>query len=194
MQPGKLFLIVGPSGVGKGTLVNALREKHPEFYFPPSATTRKPREGEKDGQQYLFFSEVEFEKLESEGGFIETALIHQTEKYGTLRKPILEAIEASKIVIREVDIQGLVSITASLDRDLFSAIFVAPPDKETLRKRILHRQPDMAEEELARRLESADKEIAQKNLADFEVISEDNEIPAMVAKVEGIIEGIRNKE
>ena len=189
MHQGKLFLIVGPSGVGKGTLVNALRAKHPEFYFPPSATTRNPREGEAAGKQYLFFSEAEFEKLEKENGFLETALIHQKEKYGTLRKPILEAIAAGKIVIREVDIQGLISIQKCLEKALFSAIFISQPDKETLRKRILHRQPEMEAEELNRRLESADKEIAQKNLADFEVISEDSEIAAMVAQVEGIIVG-----
>jgi guanylate kinase len=189
MQPGKLFLIVGPSGVGKGTLVDALRAKHPEFYFPPSATTRNPREGEESGKQYLFLSEEEFSQIEATSGFLETALVHQTERYGTLKKPILEAIQKGKIVIREVDIQGLISIRAALEKNLFSAIFISPPDKETLKRRILQRQPEMSEAELQHRLASADKEIAQKNLADFEVISEDNEISAMVAQVEGIIAG-----
>lgn len=187
MKTGKLFLVVGPSGVGKGTLVDQLRQRHPEFFFPPSATTRLPRAGECDGGQYIFLSPAEFTKLEHEGGFLETAVVHSTERYGTLKNQILEAIESGKVVIREVDIQGLKTIQRNLPREMFAAIFLTPPDLATLEKRISHRQPKITTPELARRLASAQKELAQKDCADFMVVSGEGEIEKMVAEVEKII-------
>lgn len=184
---GKLFLIVGPSGVGKGTLVRELRKRHPDFFFPPSATTRDKRAGEEEGNQYHFLSDAEFSELEQAGGFLETATVHGTERYGLLREPILEAIEAGKVVIREVDIQGLHSVHENLDKEKFEAIFVLPPDFETLKKRILKRQPNMDADELERRLQSAEKELAQKSLADVEMVSREGEIDRMVEEVEKFI-------
>ncbi|MFH0834280.1 MAG: guanylate kinase [Patescibacteria group bacterium] len=184
---GKLFLIVGPSGVGKGTLINELRARHPEFYFPISVTTRPIRKNEKAGEQYFFVSDDEFAELKQENKFLETALVHATEKYGTLREPIEEAIHAGQTVIREVDIQGLRSIQNALDQKHLVSIFLAPPSFEILTKRIHKRQPNMSAEELNRRLASAKKELAHKNLADFEVISEEGAIDKMVAAVEKII-------
>lgn len=191
---GKLFLIVGPSGVGKGTLIRALRQRHPEFYFPPSATTREPRKGEEEGKQYFFVSDERFEKLKAENKFIETAVVHETERYGLLREPIEAAIQSGKTVVREVDIQGLHSVHENFDKAKFTAIFIAPPDFEILKKRILKRQPGMSDEELERRLDSAKKELEQKSLADFEVVSEENEIEKMVTEVEEIIAGERTME
>ncbi|MFH0776441.1 MAG: guanylate kinase [Patescibacteria group bacterium] len=184
---GKLFLIVGPSGVGKGTLINELRARHSEFYFPPSVTTRPPRQNEKAGEQYFFVSDDQFAKLESQNKFLETAVVHAAEKYGTLREPIEAAIAANKVVIREVDIQGLQSIQRALDKKHFVSIFLMPPSFAILTKRIHKRQPGMPAEELERRLESARRELAQKDLADFEVISGENAVDQMVAEVEKII-------
>lgn len=184
---GKLFLIVGPSGVGKGTLVRALRERHPEFYFPPSATTRSPRAGEVEGRQYFFVSDERFEKLKNENKFVETAVVHEAESYGLLREPVEAAIAEGKTLVREVDIQGLQSVHKNLDKSKFAAIFLMPPSFEILKKRIQKRQPKMSEEELNRRLDSAKKELDQKELADFEVISGEDEIEKMVAEVEKII-------
>jgi guanylate kinase len=186
-MPGKLFLIVGPSGVGKGTLVDLLRKKHRSFYFPPSATTRPPRRGERDGKQYYFFTDARFEKLKKAGGFLETAVVHELCKYGTLKKPILEAIKKGKTVIREVDIQGLISIRKKLKKDLFAAIFISPPSLKILKSRILHRQPDMTSAELAHRMQSVKKELAGKHLADYEVVSEEDKLAKLVREVEGII-------
>jgi len=184
---GKLFLIVGPSGVGKGTLVRKLRERNPEFYFPSSATTRLPRDNEEEGKQYLFLSDERFEKLKTEGKFLETATVHTTKKYGTLRQPIIDAINSGKKIIREVDIQGLKTISKNLSHEKFVAIFVTPPSFEILEKRIRKRQPEISDEELTHRLDSAKKELAEKNLADFEIISEENKIEKMVETIEKII-------
>ena len=186
-KKGKLFLIVGPSGVGKGVLVKQLKIKHPEFFFPPSATTRKPRAGERDGEQYFFLAKEEFEKLEREAGFLETAIVHEAEKYGTLKESILRAINENKVVIREVDIQGLISIQEKLPREMFTAIFIAPPDLETLQARILRRQPNIDFSELRQRLTSAEKEMEQKDLVDYEIVSEEGQIDKMVEEFEIII-------
>jgi len=188
MKSGRLFLIVGPSGVGKGTLVDQLRVRHPEFYFPPSVTTRMPRAGEQDGEQYLFFSPEKFSEIERAEKFLETAVVHSAQKYGTLKEPILDAIAEGKIVIREVDIQGLILIRQKLSSQKFTAIFISPPDFETLQKRILQRQPQISKAELARRLLSANQEIAQKNFADFEIINEENSVEKMVTQVEKLIQ------
>jgi len=184
---GKLFLIVGPSGVGKGVLVNELKKKHPEFFFPVSATTRAIRKNEEEGRQYYFLSEEQFKKMEAEGKFLETATVHETQKYGTLKEPILEAIKDRKVVIREVDIQGLESILEKMEKEMFEIIFISPPNFQVLEKRIHKRQPNISSEELAQRLKSAEREIAKKSLADFEVISEEGGIPEMVSVVESFI-------
>jgi len=184
---GKLILIVGPSGVGKGTLTNLLRERCPEFYFPPSVTTRPPRAGELDGEVYHFISDADFEDLKYNGELLEWAIVHATKKYATLKTPILEAIAAGKTVIREIDIQGLISIQAAMPADDLTSIFISPPDLDTIKKRILHRQPDIDPAELTRRLASAEKEMNQKELADYEVVSRENEIETLVADVLAII-------
>ena len=91
-------------------------------------------------------------------------------------------------MIREVDIQGLISIKEKLAPEILKAIFIAPPDLETLQKRILRRQPQISTEEMERRTTSAKKELAQKNLADYEVVREEGKIEEMVGEGEGIIE------
>ncbi len=184
---GKLFLIVGPSGVGKGTLVNILRERYSEFYYPPSVTTRPPRDGEVEGEVYRFISDAEFEKLKEAGELLEWAVVHATKKYATLKQPILEAIKSNKTVIREVDIQGLKSIQQVLKPTQFTSIFISPPDLDTIRQRILKRQPKINPVELERRLSSAETELAEKTIADYEVISREGKIEELVTEVLQII-------
>lgn len=192
MAAPKIFFIVGPSGVGKGTLVGELKKRHTDWYFPPSVTTRQPRSGEVDGAQYKFVSDIEFDNYITEGELLEWALVHGLHRYGTLKKLILAAAERGQTVVREVDIQGLISIKKNLDQNLFKAIFIAPPDLATLRERILRRQPEMDPQELADRLTSVAKELAQQNLADAVVISQEGAVEQMVEEVEGIIRKISN--
>ncbi len=106
---GKLVLIIGPSGVGKSVILRTLRERHPEFVFPRSATTRGRRQGESD-ILYHFVSDVEFDVWLKDGKFLEWAKVHQGDRYGTLVSEIIPAIEQGKTVVREVDAQGFESI------------------------------------------------------------------------------------
>ncbi|MDP2691510.1 MAG: hypothetical protein Q8O95_03865 [bacterium] len=168
-----LFLLLGPSGVGKGTQINLLKERQPEYVFPPSVTTRKMRPGESQGNPYHFITDEEFERHITNQDFLEWAEVHEAARYGTLLAPIEEALEKDKTVFKELDIQGLINITETLtagaheliEKNLRS-IFIMPPSEETLVKRIICRAP-IKEAELHARLESAKREIQQSDLCDF---------------------------
>src|SRR3989338_3507170 len=101
MAKGKLDLIIGPSGVGKSVILRTLREAHPELHFPRSATTRPRRDGE-GNELYRFVSDEEFDQLIADNQFLEWAIVHGGERYGTLTEEIIPAIEEGKIVVREV--------------------------------------------------------------------------------------------
>jgi len=184
---GKLFLIVGPSGVGKGTVIALLKAKHPEYVFPISATTRQPRPGEKDGATYHFVSKKKFEEMIKKGDLLEYAIVHNKEYYGTLKKPILEALEKGKTVIREVDMQGCESILKVFPKENLVSIFLTVPDKQDLIDRILKRGK-LPEEEIQRRMQSAEKEFAKGGrICDYQVPSLTGKVEQCVAEVERII-------
>lgn len=184
---GKLVLILGPSGVGKGTLVDTLRREYTDFVYPISVTTREPRPGEVDGVVYHFISDAEFEAKKAAGELLEWAIVHATKKYGTLKSPIMNAIESGKTVIREIDIQGYISVREKVPAEQLVGIFISPPDLETIKNRIARRQPDMDPAELAHRLDSAEKEMAQRHLAKYEVVNREGEFEKTLAEVLAII-------
>ena len=189
-----LFLILGPSGVGKGTQISLLKERHPEFVFPTSITTRKMRPGESQGNPYQFISQEEFQKHIDQGDFLEWAEVHKTARYGTLLAPIEEALEQGKTVIKELDIQGLISIISTLEKgghelikEQLRSIFIMPPSEEILIERITQRAP-IKEIELQARLESAQKEIRQSGICDFVLnTSEDDGIEDVYTKLSAYI-------
>lgn len=189
---GKLFLIVGPSGSGKGTVIKELSKKYFGFVYPVSYTTRVPRAGEKDGVVYNFVSREKFEKMIADGDFLEYAIVHSNNYYGTSKRDILEALERGAVVIREVDIQGFKSIREIVPKENLVSIFMKVSDENDLRQRILMRGM-LPEEELGRRLESARKELMQAGDCNYQVENKWGEVRACVSNVERIIlEEIKN--
>ena len=187
--PGRLILILGSSGSGKGTVLEALRKNHPDYVFPVSCTTRKPRPGEKDGEVYYFISKEEFEKRREAGDFLEWAVVHGDNYYGTLKEDILNPLAEGKVVIREVDVQGLRAIRDLISKDQLTSIFMTVPDWETLRRRILGRS-EIPEEELERRKASYLNEKEWEKECDMVIQSIDGEIKQMVQDVEEAIESV----
>jgi len=123
-NPGRLTVISGPSGVGKGTLVNRLLERHPKIWLSVSATTRAPRPGEQDGVQYFFLERPSFEKLVASGGLLEWAEFAGN-LYGTPRQPVEAQLAAGRPVLLEIELEGARQVRQSFPGAF--QLFVAPP-------------------------------------------------------------------
>lgn len=186
MPAGKLFLILGPSGSGKGTVINYLRKEFPKAIFPLSCTTRPPRPGERDGDVYHFLKKEDFQKKIDDGEFLEWAVVHHNHRYGTLKKPILNALAAGEVVIREVDIQGVRSIRRLLPKEQVVSIFITAPSWENLKHRILKRSA-LPQAELEQREKSFHREMEFAKDCDYVVLSEEGKIEEYCKKVSEII-------
>jgi guanylate kinase len=151
----KVFVITGPSGVGKGTLIRTLRERVPELDLAVSATTRAPRPGERDGADYHFLSDDEFERRVQAGAFVEHAR-YSGRRYGTLREDLEQRLAGGRPVVLEIELQGARQVRASMPEAV--QIFIAPPGEEALRARLVGRGTDDAEQ-VARRLATAREEL-----------------------------------
>lgn len=185
---GKLVLIIGPSGVGKSVILQALKENHPNLHFPRSATTRSKRDGEGD-DLYHFVSDEEFDALLEQGKVLEYAVVHGKERYGTLVDEILPHIDEGRIVIREVDVQGFDSIRKhkffreeDSGYDLQS-IFILPESKKQLITHITDRAP-ISEEELARRLASMENELDHADDCDVKIVNKEGKLEEAIEEVE----------
>ncbi|MBY0473295.1 guanylate kinase [Patescibacteria group bacterium] len=169
---GKLILVVGPTGSGKGTLLSYLRETEGSSYvFPISCTTRAPRPGEKDGETYYFLTKEEFEKREAQGDFLEWAA-YGSNYYGTLKSEILPFIEQGKTVIREVEVQGARQIQTLISKDDLQIIFIDAGEWADLERRILARA-SMSEVELLARRKRYEDELTFKGEAARVVVNPD---------------------
>jgi guanylate kinase len=168
---GKLIVLTGPSGVGKGTLMQKLLQLHPELYYSVSATTRSPRPGEINGQNYYFITRSQFEKLVAQGEFLEWAEFAGN-YYGTPRAAVLEQIQSGKLVILEIELEGARQIKASYPNAL--SIFILPPSFSELEKRIRGRGQD-SQEAIARRLNRAQEEIEAAAEFDLQIVNDDFE-------------------
>lgn len=186
--PGRLILILGPSGSGKGTVLKALRERHPEFVFPLSCTTREPRPGERDGEVYHFVSKEDFQERMARGEFLEWAVVHGENYYGTLKNEIVDPLRAGKTVIREVDVQGLRSITELIPAEHLKSIFLTVDGWDTLQRRILKRAAT-TEDDLRHRHESFMKEMEWAKECSVTIVSVEGEIEQLINETEAAIVG-----
>ena len=155
----RVFVITGPSGVGKGTLIRTLRERLPELELSVSATTRPPRPGEVDGVDYHFLSDAEFERRVQAGEFVEHAT-YSGRRYGTLRSELERRLQAGHPVVLEIEVQGARQVRKTMPEAL--QIFIAPPSPEALRTRLVGRGTDDAEQVDAR-LRTAEAELAARD-------------------------------
>lgn len=171
MQAGKLIVVTGPSGVGKGTLLRSLLERHPELYFSISATTRQPRPGETDGQHYYFVSREKFEQMVAASEFLEWAEFAGN-YYGTPRLQVEQQIAQGRLVILEIEVVGARKIKQTFQAAL--RIFILPPSLAELERRIRDRGQD-SEDAIARRLTRAKAEIEAADEFDLQIVNDDLE-------------------
>jgi guanylate kinase len=150
-----VFVITGPSGVGKGTLIRGLLEQVPELELSVSATTRKPRPGERDGVEYHFLTPAEFERHVAAGDFVEHAT-YSGNQYGTLRSELERRVADGSPVVLEIEVQGARQVREAIPEAL--AVFIAPPSLEGLRTRLVGRGTDSADQ-VDERLRTAEAEL-----------------------------------
>ncbi len=169
MQVGKLIVLTGPSGVGKGTLLRSLLQRHPKLYLSVSATTRQPRPGEIDGQHYYFVSRDKFEQMVSAGELLEWAE-YAGNYYGTPRTSVERQIQLGQSVILEIEVVGARKIHHTFPTAL--RLFILPPSLAELEQRIRGRGQD-SEEAIARRLSRAKAEIDAADEFDVQIVNDD---------------------
>jgi guanylate kinase len=151
----RVFVITGPSGVGKGTLIRGLLERVPELELSVSATTREPRPGEQDGIEYHFIPADEFERRAAAGSFVEHAA-YSGNRYGTLRSELERRLEDGAPVVLEIEVQGARQVREAMPDAV--AVFIAPPSRDALRARLVGRGTD-APDQVDERLRTADHEL-----------------------------------
>jgi guanylate kinase len=178
----RVFVITGPSGVGKGTLIRDLRDRVPGLELSVSATTREPRAGEEHGRDYHFLTAEEFADRADAGDFLEHATFSGN-RYGTLRSEIERILDAGRSVVLEIEVQGARQVRAAMG-DEAVLIFIAPPDPEALRERLAGRGTD-SEEAIERRLETAKQEL--EALQEFKHVVVNDDVERAAAELEEIV-------
>lgn len=166
---GNLFVVSGPSGAGKGTLLSRVIKRIPDAWVSVSATTRKPRPGEVDGIHYYFLDVDHFKRLVSENGFLEWAKVHDN-YYGTLKENVLKHMAAGEQVILEIDVQGAFQIRKEIPEA--HLVFIEPPSLEELESRLRGRGTE-TDDVISSRMETAKVELARKKEYDIQVINDD---------------------
>lgn len=170
-QRGRLVVLAGPAGVGKSTVVQRLRELHPELWFSVSATTRAKRPGEVDGRDYHFVSDAEFDRMIADGDLLEWAEIHGgLQRSGTPRRPVEQRLAGGHHALVEVDLQGARSLRKAMPEAIL--VFLAPPSWDEMKRRLVGRGTE-SDDQVQRRLQTAEEEMAAQEEFDEVVVNTD---------------------
>lgn len=172
MRKGNLFVISGPSGAGKGTLVGRIMDRVPDAWLSISATTRDPREGEVDGVHYFFVDDAHFDGLIENDGLLEWAQVHDA-RYGTPRMLVEEHMAAGGQVILEIDVQGAFQVREKIPAA--HLVFIEPPSLEELEKRLRCRGTE-DEASIAKRMHNARIELSHKMEYDIQLVNDDLDV------------------
>lgn len=168
MDGGFLLVLSGPSGSGKGTVSEALMKNNDDIFFSTSVTTRTPRPGEVNGENYFFATREEFEKMVENDELLEHAFVH-TNYYGTPKKFVFDEIEKGEIVLLEIDVQGALQVKKKYKEAVF--IFLIPPTMDELKSRLVKRDTE-TEDEIETRYRNAFKELDFVGEYDYFVIND----------------------
>ncbi|HKH40518.1 MAG TPA: guanylate kinase [Solirubrobacterales bacterium] len=178
---GKVFVITGPSGVGKGTLIERLLERIPELDLSISATTRGPRPGEVDGRDYHFLDQGEFDRRVAAGDFLEQAT-YSGNRYGTLREEVERRLAEGRSVVLEIEVQGARQVRDAMPQAV--QIFIAPPSPEVLRERLEGRGTDSTEA-IEERLRTAETELTARD--EFPHVVVNDEVQKAASELEALV-------
>ncbi len=187
MRTGNLFIVSGPSGAGKGTLVRELLRRVDDAWVSVSVATRAPRRGEVEGRHYFFVSDPQFDRLREEGGLLEWAEVHGN-RYGTPRAAVEAQVAAGKQVILEIDPQGAFQVKSLVEDSVL--IFVMPPSWEELQRRLRGRGSE-SKTQVETRLETAKRELELVGEYDHVVINDD--VSRATQELVGIIDSYANR-
>lgn len=168
---GQVLVVCAPSGTGKSTLIAKLRDEFPTFGFSVSYTTRDPRGDERDGKEYHFVTRDQFIAMRSQGEFCEWAEVHGN-LYGTATEPVVNMLDEGKDVLFDIDVQGAKQLKRTFYKGTF--IFLLPPSREELKRRLTGRGTD-SEESIAKRLANAEGEIGEAGFFDYWIVNDDLE-------------------
>ena len=169
-EKGMMFVLSSPSGTGKTTLAKKIAENNTNFSISISHTTRKPRPNEINGKDYYFVSTIEFEDLIKKNNFYEYANIFDN-RYGTLKKPVLELLSRGKDVLFDIDWQGTKQLSENKNLSLVT-FFILPPNRKVLKERLLNRH-EKQEEIVEKRMNKFNEEVSHWNEYNYVVVNDD---------------------
>jgi len=180
VPPKKIIVITAPSGAGKTSIVKKLVEQRPDLEFSISCTTRTPREGEVNGKDYYFITVPEFQQRIQKGDFVEHEEVYPGQFYGSLKSEVERIWSKRKIVLYDIDVKGAESIKKKYSNDAI-VIYIAPPDKDTLVRRLTNRNTE-SKDSLKKRIKKAEEELTYQSKADKIVVNADFDIAFMNVK------------